>query len=116
MPIIKSIPLFTFMLVILNGMIFAQKTRPDLSPTAQVLILPLSSGAQITFTVSDILILVGVVALYIEIFKATRSGTESIVDHLFSMVIFVLFLLEFLQKDQIPVERRDIAGQGIHVV
>ncbi|MBF0341568.1 MAG: hypothetical protein HQL95_11495 [Magnetococcales bacterium] len=25
-------------------------------------------------------------------------------------------LLEFLQKDQIPVERRDIAGQGIHVV
>ncbi|MBF0154931.1 MAG: hypothetical protein HQL64_14410 [Magnetococcales bacterium] len=96
MPFVKSIPLFTFMLAILNGMIFAQKTHPEISAQAQLATLSLTSGAQLTFTVADVLILVGVVALYIEIFKATRSGTESIVDHLFSMVVFVIFLVEFL--------------------
>ncbi|MBF0271061.1 MAG: hypothetical protein HQL98_03140 [Magnetococcales bacterium] len=96
MPLVKSIPLFTFMLAILNGMIFAHPLHPEFSPDTRLLTLALTSGAQLTFTLSDVLILVGVAALYIEIFKATRSGTESIVDHLFSMVVFVVFLVEFL--------------------
>ncbi|MEO5345462.1 MAG: hypothetical protein H7834_03670 [Magnetococcus sp. YQC-9] len=96
MLVAKSIPLFALMLAILNGIIFGQKAYPELSPQAPVLSFLLSSGAQLTFTVADILIMLGVVSLYIEIFKATRSGTESIVDHLLSMVVFVCFLIEFL--------------------
>ncbi|MBF0629136.1 MAG: hypothetical protein HQL91_13040 [Magnetococcales bacterium] len=96
MPLIKTIPLFAFMLAILNGLIFAQTTHPEISAQAKVLTFLLTSGATLTFSVADLLILLGVVALYVEIFKATRSGTESIVDHLFSMVVFVVFLIEFL--------------------
>ncbi|MBF0127274.1 MAG: hypothetical protein HQM02_08700 [Magnetococcales bacterium] len=96
MELLGSIPLFTYMLVILNGMIFAHKAQLAISAATPVHVLALTSGAQLTFTVGDILILLGVIALYIEIFKATRSGTESIVDHLLSMVVFVLFLVEFL--------------------
>ncbi|MBF0614093.1 MAG: hypothetical protein G8237_09705 [Magnetococcales bacterium] len=96
MPLVKSIPLFAFMLAILNSLIFLQPTHPEISAQTKLLTLPLTSGAILTFTISDILILTGVVILYIEIFKATRSGTESIVDHLFSMVVFVAFLIEFL--------------------
>ncbi|MBF0165584.1 MAG: hypothetical protein HQM01_13970 [Magnetococcales bacterium] len=92
----KSIPLFAVMLALLNGIIFGQKTYPELNPLAPLISVVLSSGAQLTFTVADILIMLGVVSLYVEIFKATRSGTESIVDHLLSMIVFVCFLIEFL--------------------
>ncbi|MBF0179784.1 MAG: hypothetical protein HQM03_07130 [Magnetococcales bacterium] len=96
MALLGSIPLFTYMLVILNGLIFAHKAQLAITTSTPVFGFMLSSGAQLSFTVADLLILAGVIALYIEIFKATRSGTESIVDHLLSMVIFVLFLVEFL--------------------
>ncbi|MBF0296692.1 MAG: hypothetical protein HQL96_16025 [Magnetococcales bacterium] len=96
MALLGSIPLFTYMLVILNGLIFAHKVQLPITTSTPVFGFVLSSGAQLTFTVADLLILAGVIALYIEIFKATRSGTESIVDHLLSMVIFVFFLVEFL--------------------
>ncbi|MBF0417079.1 MAG: hypothetical protein HQL86_02380 [Magnetococcales bacterium] len=92
----RSIPLFTVMLALLNGIIFGQKNYPELNPLSPVYSLLLSSGAQLTFTIADFIIMLGVVSLYIEIFKATRSGTESIVDHLLSMIVFVCFLIEFL--------------------
>ncbi|MBF0438033.1 MAG: hypothetical protein HQL93_02820 [Magnetococcales bacterium] len=96
MPLLTSIPLFAFMLVILNGLIFINKTHPEIGTATALFMINLASGAQLAFNVGDILILTGIIALYIEIFKATRSGTESIVDHILSMVIFVLFLVEFL--------------------
>ncbi len=96
MSILTTIPLFTYMLVILNGLIFINKTNPAISIGTVAFTLKLASGTFIVISIADLLILVGVIALYIEIFKATRSGTESIIDHLLSMVIFVLFLVEFL--------------------
>ncbi|MEZ5907104.1 MAG: hypothetical protein R3C69_19080, partial [Geminicoccaceae bacterium] len=50
-----------------------------------VLSLPLVSGATLELTMGDLLVLAGLVLLYIEIFKATRTSTASIVDHLLSM-------------------------------
>ncbi|MBF0126830.1 MAG: hypothetical protein HQM02_06420 [Magnetococcales bacterium] len=96
MGLLGSIPLFTYFLVILNGLIFAHKIQLEILPATPVYAIALTSGGALTFTVADILILAGVLALYIEIFKATRSGTESIVDHLLSMVVFVFYLVEFL--------------------
>lgn len=96
MPLLTSIPLFTYILVIINGLLYAHKSHPEISTATPLFAFGLTSGARLTFTVADILILTGVIVLYFEIFKATRSGTESIVDHLFSMLIFVIFLVEFL--------------------
>ena len=44
----------------------------------------------------DLLVLAGLVLLYIEIFKATRTSTASIVDHLLSMALFVICLVEVI--------------------
>lgn len=49
-----------------------------------------------TLTVSDVLIIVGILLLYIEIFKATRTSVASIVDHMLSLVVFVAFIILFL--------------------
>ena len=44
----------------------------------------------------DLVVLSGLFLLYIEIFKATRTSNASIVDHVASLVVFVVALVEFL--------------------
>jgi hypothetical protein len=61
-----------------------------------VLSLPLVSGATLELTMGDLLVLAGLVLLYIEIFNATRTSTASIVDHLLSMALFVVCLVEVI--------------------
>jgi hypothetical protein len=61
-----------------------------------VLSLPMASGASLAVTLGDALVVIGLVLLYIEIFKATRTSSASIVDHMFSMALFVLCLVELL--------------------
>jgi hypothetical protein len=56
----------------------------------------LVSGATFAFTMGDLLIVLGLVLLYFEIFKATRTSSLSIVDHLLSMLLFVACLVEFM--------------------
>jgi hypothetical protein len=42
------------------------------------------------------MILAAVALLFIEILKATRTGTASLADHVLSMLVFVIYLVEFL--------------------
>jgi hypothetical protein len=54
------------------------------------------SGAQWAISLSDILVMLALVCLFFEIFKATRTGNRSIVDHMLSMILFVVILIEFI--------------------
>ena len=56
----------------------------------------LPSGARLKLTSGYAIVLIGLVLLYIEIFKATRTGQASILDHVLSLVVFVVALLEFV--------------------
>ena len=47
-------------------------------------------------SIGDLLIVVALVLLFIEILKATRTGSWSVIDHLLSTFIFVAYLVEFL--------------------
>lgn len=69
---------------------------PDLNLTAPLASLRMVSGAEWAISLSDILIMLALVCLFFEIFKATRTGNRSIVDHMLSMVVFVGMLLEFI--------------------
>ena len=54
------------------------------------------SGAVWTMSLGDLFIVVSLVILFLEIFKATRRSSVALLDHLFSMALFVVFLVEFL--------------------
>lgn len=54
------------------------------------------SGATWTMTLGDLFIVISLVILFLEIFKATRRSSVALLDHLFSMALFVAFLVEFL--------------------
>ena len=54
------------------------------------------SKATLNVTTSNILVLLSIFLLFIEILKATRLGTRSIVDHVLSFVLFIVMAGEFM--------------------
>lgn len=61
-----------------------------------VLSLRMLSGADWTMSVGDMLIVAGLFFLFVEILKASRNGRGSLVNHMLSMVVFIVYLVEFL--------------------
>lgn len=64
--------------------------------TSNLFTINLPSGAVWAFGVKDLFLLIGLLLLYLEILKSTRSGRGQIVEHIVSMLVFVGCLLLFL--------------------
>lgn len=62
--------------------------------------ITMMSGGKWILTIGDLLLLVTMVILFIEIVKATYTGTASMIDHGLSMVVFIACLVEFLMVPQ----------------
>lgn len=95
MRLILSIPLFLYLLIAAN---FAMLTGPVDQSLMNVIVfeLVLPSTRTVVLTISDFFILASLIFLYIETFKATRTSVISIIDHALSLLVFVVFLIEFL--------------------
>ena len=89
---LAAIPLLGFALILANVFAFVGATGFD---TVWVqFVLP--SDATVNMTTGWSITLLALVLLYIEIFKATRTGNASIIDHALSLLVFVIALVEFL--------------------
>ncbi len=94
---ITNVPLMVVPLIVYNLVLFGLIGTNIQSPWADpIFTLDMISGATWVMTLGDLMIALGLVLLFFEILKATRVGTNSIVDHLLSTFIFVAFLVEFL--------------------
>lgn len=98
MKIIRSIPLFAILLIFYNAVIaFFRMTTPELDILNYRLFeVTLPSQKPWAPTSKDALILLGLMVLYIEIIKSTSSSDQAIVEHVFSMFVFLVYLIEFL--------------------
>jgi hypothetical protein len=47
-------------------------------------------------TAGDLLLVIGVIMLFFEVLKSTQTARNSIIEHMLSMFLFVIFLVEFL--------------------
>ncbi|MGB6119930.1 MAG: hypothetical protein WBF87_17080 [Mesorhizobium sp.] len=66
-------------------------------PWGQVLFsVTMMSGGVWAMTLGDLMVLIGLMFLFAEILKSTRTSNASVVDHLLSTFVFVAFLIEFL--------------------
>ncbi|MEO5366881.1 MAG: hypothetical protein H7831_11130 [Magnetococcus sp. WYHC-3] len=96
MSLLRAIPLFAWLLAIYNLMAFGLGADFSTTMDRPYTTFSLHSGAELSLNLWDLLILTGVMLLYVEIFKATRNSRAAILDHLLSMMVFVVFLVEFL--------------------
>lgn len=69
---------------------------PGMSWTDKVATIHLISGQDWTVTPEEILLAFSILLLGIEVIKAARMGLRGIMDHILSMVLFVVMLVEFL--------------------
>ena len=92
---ILYIPLFLLLLIFYNVMVllFGINFGTD-APSLFGVTLP--SGAVWELTWGYLFVLFGVGISYLEILKSTKTGTLTVVEHGLSMVVFIIFLLEFV--------------------
>ena len=93
-----GIPLLIIPFAIYNMVAFLM---PGLGWTDRIATVPMMSGASWTITPEDALVTLAILLLFVEIFKATRgSSSRGIIDHMLSMFLFVVMLVEFLLVPQ----------------
>ena len=90
-------PLLVIPFAIYNMIAFL---TPGLSWTDHVATFHLISGQDWTVTPEDILLAFSVLLLSVEVMKATRMGVRAIIDHVLSMLLFIVMLVEFLLVKQ----------------
>lgn len=85
-----------FLLFAYNVLVFSSTSENYLPDTVLKSFVIPSSGATLTITWNILFILAGICILYLEILKSTRTSYLAVIDHLLSLVVFVIFLIEFI--------------------
>ncbi len=94
MKILASIPVFAYLLITYNIMILWAGMPEFLEKP--LMGADLISGAMWSLNVGHMLLILGVIALFVEIIKSTRTGSASVVDHMLSTGVFIIFIIEFM--------------------
>ena len=94
MAILNFFPLFGFFWVGYYALYVAGIFPQQLN--LQLFSVYLPSGQLWTPTVGVVVILLGLITLYIELFKSTRTSSVSIIDHTLSTFVLVGFLVSWL--------------------
>jgi hypothetical protein len=87
-----AFPFLIIVVLIYNLIVFVSATA--LGDT--VLSVSMMSGAVLSLTTGDLVILLGLLVLFIEVMKSARSTSSTILDHMLSTVVFIVALVEFL--------------------
>lgn len=96
MRLFSAVPFTLFSFLIYNALALTVGTANPGFWSEPLITIDMVSGATFQLLVSDVLITVGLLFLFVEILKATRIGTTALLDHMFSVLVFVAYLVEFL--------------------
>lgn len=96
-PLLTTIPLTVIPLVIYNLFGFNWNLNPDQDPWVwPIWNLRLPSTATWSLTAGDALIVLGIAFLFVEIMKATRTTNAALVDHLLSVAVLIIYVVQFV--------------------
>ncbi|HRD49472.1 MAG: hypothetical protein JNK95_06905 [Candidatus Competibacter sp.] len=93
---IASIPLLAFVVAAYTALALVVPIWLD----SVLFVLPLLSGAALPFRGGDLLLVMGLLLLCVEIYRATSSSSAAILNHVFSLVVFIIALIELLVMPQ----------------
>src|SRR5690606_32813802 len=89
-------PLLVIAFIVYNVIAFLFLGGNPAGWESNVFNIAMVSGTPWAVSIGDLVVLGSLVLLFFELLKSTRIGTVSIVEHMLSMIVFVLFLVEFL--------------------
>ena len=89
-------PLLIIPFLIYNALAFTLYGGQTGGWATQLFTIPMVSGVQWSLTSGDLLLVVGLVCLFFEVLKSTNTGRTSVIEHMLSTALFVVFLVEFL--------------------
>jgi hypothetical protein len=94
-------PLLTLILLIYSGI--ALIAGPNTADVLNTILInkTMKSGGIFTLEVEEILIICSLFLLFFEIFKSTRTSDTSILEHVFSLFVFLAFLIGFIFWDKL---------------
>ncbi|MEQ1768741.1 MAG: hypothetical protein ABL879_02800 [Devosia sp.] len=89
-------PLLIIPFLIYNVVAFTAYGGNPAGWSSQIFSIPMVSGQRWALTSGDLLLVVGLVCLFFEVLKSTNTGRTSVIEHMLSTALFVVFLIEFL--------------------
>lgn len=89
-------PLLVFPFLAYNVIVFLFFGGNPANWAAGLFSIPMPSGIAWAISAGDFLLVVGILMLFFEVLKSTQTSRNSIMEHMFSMLLFVAFLVEFL--------------------
>ena len=93
-PFIPPLLIIPFLIYNLVVFLFLGSNPAGWSNTA--FSIPMVSGVPWAVSLGDLLVIASLILLFFELLKSTRIGSVSIVEHMLSMILFVVILVEFL--------------------
>ncbi len=89
-------PLLIIPFIIYNVVAFLFYGGQPTGWSSEILRIPMVSGQVWTLTSGDLMLIAGLVCLFFEVIKSTQTGRSSVLEHMLSTAVFVIFLIEFL--------------------
>ena len=89
-------PLLIVPLILYNVVAFGLFGGDSLAWSNPVAALTMVSGASWSLTLGDLLIVLALILLFFEVLKSTMTGHLSVIDHMLSTFVFIVYLVEFL--------------------
>ncbi|MGH1351729.1 MAG: hypothetical protein ACRBBN_13130 [Methyloligellaceae bacterium] len=97
---ILSLPWIMVSFLFYNGIVvyagFEKSEIANILDKTELFSISLISGESFTVTVGTFVLITALVALFVEILKATQTRSLAILDHGLSVVVFIVCLIEFL--------------------
>lgn len=90
------IPLLGIPWVLYNLLAFTMFGGQPSGWATQLFQVRMVSGTEWSLTWGDIMLLIGIVCLFFEVLKSTNTGRSSLIEHMLSTVLFIIFLIEFI--------------------
>jgi uncharacterized membrane protein HdeD (DUF308 family) len=91
---IYAFPLTIVPLIAYNVIAFAGGGADPWS--GQVFAFTMISGVRWVFTLGDLMIVAGIVCLFFEMLKSTNSTSRAILNHVFSTIVLIVYIVEFI--------------------
>ncbi len=93
---LMTIPVVIYNLMALSGQTFGSVAQMRVRLDTDFLSVPMASGVNWAITPGHALIAASLLCLFFELIKSTGTGRAAVMNHAFSLVLFIICLVEFL--------------------